>query len=83
MTPNELKFAICVETALNRIPHPEFRQLIVEALMVLGKVVELEPIQTLGGIIDMNFVVHQANELFLQDQVMLVTFIFIYFIFRY
>lgn len=82
MTPNELKFAICVETALNRIPHPEFRQLIVEALMVLGKVVELEPIQTLGGIIDMNFVVHQANELFLQDQVMLVTFISIYFIFR-
>lgn len=72
MTPNELKFAICVETALNRIPHPEFRQLIVEALMVLGKVVELEPVQTLGGIIDMNFLVHQANELFLQDQVVLI-----------
>ncbi|EDV24395.1 uncharacterized protein TRIADDRAFT_25466 [Trichoplax adhaerens] len=68
MTPNELKFAICVETALNRIPHPEYRQLVVEALMVLGKVVEIEPIQTLGGIIDMNYIVHQANELFLEDQ---------------
>nr|CAD7453579.1 unnamed protein product [Timema tahoe] len=40
MTPGELKFALAVETALNAIPQPEYRQLIVEALMVLTLVSE-------------------------------------------
>jgi phosphorylase kinase alpha/beta subunit len=30
MTSNELKFALEVETALNTIPQPEYRQLVVE-----------------------------------------------------
>ena len=40
MTPGELKFALCVEAALNRIPEPEYRQLVVEMLMVLSLVVD-------------------------------------------
>ena len=36
MTPGELKFALRVEGALNTIPEPEFRQLMVEALMVIN-----------------------------------------------
>lgn len=31
MTPGELKFALEVETVLNTIPQPEYRQLVVEA----------------------------------------------------
>ncbi|CAG0907513.1 unnamed protein product [Cyprideis torosa] len=35
MTAGELKFALHVETVLNTIPQPEYRQLMVEAMMVL------------------------------------------------
>ena len=35
MTSNELKFALSVETVLNSIPQPEYKQLIVECLIVL------------------------------------------------
>ena len=36
MTDGELKFALHVEAALNCIPEPEYRQLIVEALLSLS-----------------------------------------------
>ncbi|PSN48873.1 putative phosphorylase b kinase regulatory subunit alpha [Blattella germanica] len=51
MTPGELKFALAVETVLNSIPQPEYRQLIVEALMVLTLVTEYNIAGSLGGII--------------------------------
>lgn len=69
MTPGELKFALAVETVLNTIPQPEYRQLIVEALMVLTLVSEYNVSPTLGGIIEVEFLVHVANELFLENQV--------------
>ncbi|XP_018331758.1 probable phosphorylase b kinase regulatory subunit alpha isoform X1 [Agrilus planipennis] len=68
MTPGELKFALAVETVLNSIPQPEYRQLIVEALMVLTLVVEYNVAPSLGGIIQIEHLVHTANELFLEDQ---------------
>jgi phosphorylase kinase alpha/beta subunit len=34
MTEGELKFALHVETVLNTVPQPEYRQLVVEAMMV-------------------------------------------------
>ncbi|VEN63546.1 unnamed protein product [Callosobruchus maculatus] len=68
MTPGELKFALAVETVLNTIPQPEYRQLIVETLMVLTLVVEYNVVATLGGIIQVEYLVHKANELFLDDQ---------------
>ena len=34
MTKREIKFALMVEAVLNRIPEPEYRQLLVEALIV-------------------------------------------------
>lgn len=69
MTPGELKFALAVETVLNSIPQPEYRQLIVEALMVLTLVSEYNVAVCLGGIIQVEHLVHVANELFLDDQV--------------
>lgn len=69
MTPGELKFALAVETVLNSIPQPEYRQLIVEALMVLTLVAEYNVAASLGGIIQVERLVHAANEIFLDDQV--------------
>ncbi|XP_069355341.1 probable phosphorylase b kinase regulatory subunit alpha isoform X1 [Maniola hyperantus] len=68
MTSGELKFALAVETVLNSIPQPEYRQLVVEALMVLTLVVEYKAVNQLGGMITVEHLVHKANQIFLEDQ---------------
>ncbi|XP_015171993.1 PREDICTED: probable phosphorylase b kinase regulatory subunit alpha isoform X1 [Polistes dominula] len=68
MTPGELKFALAVETVLNTIPQPEYRQLVVEALMVLTLVTEHNAVASLGGLIAVEHLVHKANAIFLEDQ---------------
>uniref|UniRef100_A0AAR2M551 Phosphorylase b kinase regulatory subunit n=1 Tax=Pygocentrus nattereri TaxID=42514 RepID=A0AAR2M551_PYGNA len=67
MTEGEIKFAVHVESVLNHVPQPEYRQLLVEAVMVLTLVAEME-ISSIGGIIQIDRIVHMANDLFLQDQ---------------
>jgi phosphorylase kinase alpha/beta subunit len=69
MTSGELKFALRVEGALNTIPEPEFRQLLVEALMVVSLIVEHNIVNNFGGIINVADIVRTANQIFLQDQV--------------
>lgn len=76
MTSGELKFALAVETVLNTIPQPEYRQLVVEALMVLTLVTEHNVVNHLGGIIPVENLVHKANQIFLQDQVTLKHFVY-------
>lgn len=68
MTEGEIKFAVHVESVLNHVPQPEYRQLLVEAIMVLTLVADME-ITSIGGIIHIDRIVQMANELFLQDQV--------------
>lgn len=68
MTPGEMKFALRVETALNCIPQPEYRQLMVEALMIISLVVETYPKQSLGEVIAVDEIVKEAHILFLEDQ---------------
>ncbi|XP_074109095.1 putative phosphorylase b kinase regulatory subunit alpha isoform X2 [Cotesia typhae] len=68
MTSGELKFALAVETVLNTIPQPEYRQLVVEALMVLTLITEYNVVASLGGMIVVEQLVHQANAIFLEDQ---------------
>ncbi|XP_063823530.1 probable phosphorylase b kinase regulatory subunit alpha isoform X1 [Ostrinia nubilalis] len=68
MTSGELKFALAVETVLNSIPQPEYRQLVVEALMVLTLVVEYRAVSSLGAVIGVEALVHKANQIFLEDQ---------------
>lgn len=77
MTKGEFKFALQVEMVLNRIPQPEYRQLMVEAMMVMTMLIEND-----GNRIDLNSldievdkVVHEANNLFVQDLVNILTFI--------
>ncbi|XP_070167442.1 probable phosphorylase b kinase regulatory subunit alpha isoform X1 [Polyergus mexicanus] len=68
MTSGELKFALAVETVLNTIPQPEYRQLVVEALMVLTLVTEYNVVPSLGDLIEVENLVHKANAIFLEDQ---------------
>uniref|UniRef100_A0A8C3RG34 Phosphorylase b kinase regulatory subunit n=1 Tax=Cyanoderma ruficeps TaxID=181631 RepID=A0A8C3RG34_9PASS len=68
MTPGEMKFAVHVESVLNRVPQPEYRQLLVEAILVLTMLVDME-VHTIGGIIAVEKILHIANDLFYEEQV--------------
>lgn len=71
MTKGEFKFALQVEMVLNRIPQPEYRQLMVEAMMVLTMLVENDNnrINLSGHDIEVDKIVHEANNLFIKDLV--------------
>ena len=69
MTKEELKFALIVEEALNTIPEPEYRQLIVEACMLVTMLAQSEPKFYLNEIINIDKIVEIANELFLYEQI--------------
>uniref|UniRef100_A0A8C1XX83 Phosphorylase b kinase regulatory subunit n=1 Tax=Cyprinus carpio TaxID=7962 RepID=A0A8C1XX83_CYPCA len=68
MTPGEIKFAVHVERVLNRVPQPEYRQLLVEGILVLTMLADVD-IQSVGSIIHVEKIVHIANEMFFKDQV--------------
>ncbi|KAG9485711.1 hypothetical protein GDO78_008674 [Eleutherodactylus coqui] len=68
MTACEIKFAVHVESVLNHVPQPEYRQLLVEAIHVLTMVSDMD-VESIGGIILVDRLVHMASDLFLQDQV--------------
>lgn len=68
MTAGEIKFAVQVESVLNHVPQPEYRQLLVETVMVLGLVADVE-VDRIGGVIHVDRILHMANDLFLNDQV--------------
>lgn len=68
MTPCEIKFAVHVESVLNHVPQPEYRQLLVEAILVLTFLSDVE-VSSIGGIIHVDRIVHMANDLFLQELV--------------
>ncbi|XP_010179936.1 PREDICTED: phosphorylase b kinase regulatory subunit alpha, skeletal muscle isoform, partial [Mesitornis unicolor] len=67
MTPGEIKFAVHVESVLNRVPQPEYRQLLVEAILVLTMLVDVE-VDTIGGIIAVEKILQTANDLFYEEQ---------------
>ncbi|XP_018589271.1 phosphorylase b kinase regulatory subunit alpha, skeletal muscle isoform isoform X2 [Scleropages formosus] len=67
MTPGEIKFAVHVETVLNRVPQPEYRQLLVEAILVLTMLADID-IPSIGSIVHVEKIVHIANDMFYKDQ---------------
>uniref|UniRef100_A0A8C7MNW8 Phosphorylase b kinase regulatory subunit n=1 Tax=Oncorhynchus kisutch TaxID=8019 RepID=A0A8C7MNW8_ONCKI len=67
MTLDEIKFAVHVETVLNRVPQPEYRQLLVEAILVLTMLADVD-IDSVGSIIHVEKIVHIANDMFYHDQ---------------
>lgn len=68
MTPGEIKFSVHVETVLNRVPQPEYRQLLVEGILVLTMLADVD-IPSIGSIIHVEKIVHLANDMFYKDQV--------------
>lgn len=82
MTAGEIKFAVQVESVLYHVPQPEYRQLLVETVMVLGLVADVD-VDTIGGIIHVDRILHLANDLFLSDQVLFLprdSFLFVSFV---
>lgn len=71
MTKEELKFALAVESFINTVPTPEYRQLLVEATTVLGALVshDEEARICLNCIVSLDDLVANANRIFLEDQV--------------
>ncbi|XP_033483287.2 phosphorylase b kinase regulatory subunit alpha, liver isoform isoform X3 [Epinephelus lanceolatus] len=67
MTEGEIKFAVQVESVLNHVPQPEYRQLLVETVMVLGLIADVD-VDSIGGIIHVDRILHLANDLFINDQ---------------
>ncbi|XP_056605430.1 phosphorylase b kinase regulatory subunit alpha, skeletal muscle isoform isoform X3 [Triplophysa dalaica] len=67
MTPGEIKFSVHVERVLNRVPQPEYRQLLVEGILVLTMLADVD-IQSIGSIIHVEKIVHIANDIFYKDQ---------------
>lgn len=66
MTAGELKFALKVESVLNSLPDPEYRQLVVEVLMLTALI---NPEKPLPQVINVDDIIKTANFLFLTDQV--------------
>lgn len=70
MTQGEIKFALQVESVLNHVPEPEYRQLIVEALITLTVFSEMNRTQHfINMIIPVNDIVTKAYHIFLNDGV--------------
>ena len=67
MTSGEMKFHLRCEELLNSVPEPGFRQLVVEAILVLILCVEHEVVPFLGTIINIDDIVHEANKIFLEE----------------
>ena len=67
MTSGEMKFHLRCEELLNTVPEPGFRQLVVEAILVLILCVEHEAVPFLGTIINIDDIVYEANKIFLED----------------
>ncbi|XP_061189361.1 probable phosphorylase b kinase regulatory subunit alpha isoform X2 [Saccostrea echinata] len=69
MTPGEFKFALHVEMVLNKIPQPEYRQLMVEALMILTMMTENENSKLyFNQLIQVDKIVHVANGIYIKEQ---------------
>ena len=75
MTPGELKFALRVESVLNSLPDPEYRQLIVEVIMIIAHLVHHNPQLNLSQIINIDDIIISGNNLFIEDQVSKINYI--------
>ena len=68
-TSGEMKFALKVEEELNKMTYPEYRQLVVEAMLVLAMLISHDPSIYIDSVVKMDEVLQEANTMFLQQQV--------------
>lgn len=69
MTAGELKFALLVENVLNHIPQPEYRQLVVETMVILSLISDARGVPFLSDNIRVDRILDKANALFYEDMV--------------
>ena len=67
MTQDELKFDLKVEEVFSRIAEPEYRQVLIEALMVLANLVEHHYNYHISTVVQVENLARHANHLFLMD----------------
>ena len=69
MTAGELKFAVLVENVFNNIPQPEYRQLMVECLMVCTMLVDPFKTNFISENLNIDDIVKRANDIFHRQEV--------------
>lgn len=67
-TSGELKFALKVEEELNKVVYPEYRQLVVETMMLFYMFLEHDPKYEVKYIVKLDEIVKSANGFFLEHQ---------------
>ncbi|XP_064114166.1 probable phosphorylase b kinase regulatory subunit beta isoform X2 [Macrobrachium nipponense] len=67
MSPGELNFAIAVQTLLNRIEHPEYRQIVVELFTIIATILERNPELRFTQQLNLDQIVKDAFKLFCKD----------------
>jgi phosphorylase kinase alpha/beta subunit len=67
MTLDELKFALRVEAVFSKLSQPEYRQVLIEALMVLASTVDYHYNTHLYAVVKVEDLARHANSLFLKD----------------
>ena len=68
MTAEEVKFSLYVENVFNNIRQPEYRQLVVETLIILTMLADSAHINYIHEYIDVCYLLHNANELFVRKE---------------
>ena len=67
MTQDELKFDLKVEEVFSKISEPEYRQVLIESLMVLATLVDQHYGNRLSAVVQVENLAKHANHLFLSD----------------
>nr|XP_053638144.1 probable phosphorylase b kinase regulatory subunit beta [Cherax quadricarinatus] len=67
MSSGELNFALTVQSLLNRIQHPEYRQIVVEVFSVVATILERNPELKFPHELNLDQIVREAFKMFLKD----------------
>ncbi|XP_037781259.1 probable phosphorylase b kinase regulatory subunit beta isoform X1 [Penaeus monodon] len=67
MSHSDLNFALTVQSLLNRIQHPEYRQIVVELISVIATILERNPELKFTHAVDLDQIVKDAFKMFMKD----------------
>ncbi|XP_065353861.1 probable phosphorylase b kinase regulatory subunit beta isoform X1 [Cloeon dipterum] len=68
MSRSEITFALLIEETLNCIKQPEFRQIVVELLCIVSKILQRNPELSFKNLLDLDNLVDEAYRIFCKDQ---------------
>ncbi|XP_059481695.1 probable phosphorylase b kinase regulatory subunit beta isoform X2 [Neocloeon triangulifer] len=68
LSRSEIAFALLVEEMLNYIKQPEYRQIVVELLCIVSKILQRNPELSFKNLLDLDYLVDEAYHLFCKDQ---------------